>query len=146
MELLQSSVYIYIYSCSDHKSRFQCWDLEKRGTVGDTILHLCLLNATQAHADLAKRLLYFFPKMINDIYVGEEYYGKQGFLLKRVLDILSLIFYFSITLFFHSLNSLKRFCYVIQEYFNLALLLFIAMMNIFVFSSNYMLPLCKVSN
>ncbi|GFR68752.1 transient receptor potential cation channel subfamily V member 6 [Elysia marginata] len=63
-------------SKQDHKSRFQCWDLEKRGTVGDTILHLCLLNATQAHADLAKRLLHFFPKMINDIYVGEEYYGE----------------------------------------------------------------------
>lgn len=53
-----------------------CWDLDKRGTVGETILHLCLLNATQIHADLAKRLLQFYPKLINDIYVGEEYYGK----------------------------------------------------------------------
>nr|KAI8748501.1 transient receptor potential cation channel subfamily V member 5-like [Biomphalaria glabrata] len=61
----------------DHKSRFQCWDLEKRGTVGENILHLCLLNATQTHADLAKRLLMFFPKMLNDIYVGEEYYGEN---------------------------------------------------------------------
>ncbi|XP_035828047.1 transient receptor potential cation channel subfamily V member 5 isoform X2 [Aplysia californica] len=58
------------------KTRFQCWDLEKRGTVGETILHLCLLNATQIHADLAKRLLHFFPNMINDIYSGEEYYGE----------------------------------------------------------------------
>ena len=33
---------------------------------------------------------------------------------------------------------------MIQEYFNLALFLYIAMMNIFVFSRNYMLPLCKV--
>ncbi|XP_059151469.1 transient receptor potential cation channel subfamily V member 5-like [Physella acuta] len=61
----------------DHKSRFQCWDIEKRGTVGETILHLCLLNSTQAHADLAKRLLMFYPKMINDIYIGEEYYGEN---------------------------------------------------------------------
>ncbi|XP_025113284.1 transient receptor potential cation channel subfamily V member 5-like isoform X3 [Pomacea canaliculata] len=53
-----------------------CWDLDKRGTVGETILHLCLLNATQIHADLAKRLLQFYPKLINDIYVGEEYYGE----------------------------------------------------------------------
>ncbi|CAL1545613.1 unnamed protein product [Lymnaea stagnalis] len=66
-----------ILSKQDHKSRFQCWDLDKRGTVGETILHLCLLNATQIHADLAKRLLMFFPKMINDIYVGEEYYGEN---------------------------------------------------------------------
>lgn len=60
----------------DHKYRFQCWDLDKRGTVGETILHLCLLNATQIHSDLAKRLLQHFPAMINDIYVGEEYYGE----------------------------------------------------------------------
>lgn len=57
------------------KYRDVCWDLKKRGAVGETCLHLCLLNATSIHADLAKRLLRFYPKLINDIYMGDEYYG-----------------------------------------------------------------------
>jgi len=53
-----------------------CWDLKERGTVGETALHLCLLNATSIHADLAKRLLHFYPKLVNDIYMIDEYYGE----------------------------------------------------------------------
>lgn len=49
--------------------------LQERGAVGETILHLCLLNATSLLADLAKRLLRFYPKLINDIYMSDEYYG-----------------------------------------------------------------------
>lgn len=40
-------------------------------------MHLCLLNATALHADLAKRLLRFYPKLINDIYMCDEYYGEN---------------------------------------------------------------------
>ncbi|XKL66119.1 hypothetical protein PGB90_009539 [Kerria lacca] len=54
-----------------------CWDLNERGTVGETILHLCLLNSTSIYADLAKRLLKFYPKLINDIYISDEYYGES---------------------------------------------------------------------
>ncbi|XP_072935442.1 transient receptor potential cation channel subfamily V member 5-like [Epargyreus clarus] len=54
-----------------------CWDLKERGAVGETILHLCLLNATSLLADLAKRLLRFYPKLINDIYMSDEYYGES---------------------------------------------------------------------
>jgi transient receptor potential cation channel subfamily V member 5 len=36
-----------------------------------------LLNATSLHADLAKRLLRFYPKLINDIYMCDEYYGEN---------------------------------------------------------------------
>lgn len=35
-----------------------------------------MLNATALHADLAKRLLRFYPNLINDIYISDEYYGK----------------------------------------------------------------------
>ncbi|XP_070176745.1 transient receptor potential cation channel subfamily V member 5-like isoform X3 [Littorina saxatilis] len=62
---------------ADRKYRLQCWDLDKRGTVGESILHLCMLSATQIHFDLAKRLIQFFPNLINDIYLGEEYYGES---------------------------------------------------------------------
>lgn len=50
---------------------------QERGAVGESILHLCLLNATSLHADLAKRLLRFYPKLINDVYMSDEYYGEN---------------------------------------------------------------------
>ncbi|CAG9802186.1 unnamed protein product [Chironomus riparius] len=53
------------------------WDLKERGAVGETILHLCFLNATSLHADLAKRLLRFYPNLINDVYMSDEYYGES---------------------------------------------------------------------
>lgn len=64
------------------KFRDVCWDLKKRGAVGETCLHLCMLNATSLHADLAKRLLRFYPKLINDIYMSDEYYGMYVYLIK----------------------------------------------------------------
>lgn len=62
---------------NEHLYRQTCWDIDERGSVGETILHLCLLNATSTHADLAKRLVRLFPNLINDIYHSEEYYGEN---------------------------------------------------------------------
>ncbi|XP_015609265.1 transient receptor potential cation channel subfamily V member 5 isoform X2 [Cephus cinctus] len=59
------------------KYRLVCWILSERGAVGETILHLCMLHATAIHIDLAKRLLRFYPKLINDIYMSDEYYGEN---------------------------------------------------------------------
>ncbi|XP_015113210.1 transient receptor potential cation channel subfamily V member 5 [Diachasma alloeum] len=59
------------------KHRLVCWNLSDRGAVGETILHLCMLNATALHADLAKRLLRFYPNLINDVYLSDEYYGEN---------------------------------------------------------------------
>ncbi|XP_021355594.1 transient receptor potential cation channel subfamily V member 6-like isoform X7 [Mizuhopecten yessoensis] len=64
-------------SLPDRKFRETCWDLNERGTVGESILHLCLLNASAIHADLSKRLLQAYPKLILDIYTSEEYYGEN---------------------------------------------------------------------
>jgi hypothetical protein len=64
------------YIPTDRKLRDCCWDIDQRGSVGETVLHLCLLNATAIHADLAKRLIQAFPKMINDIYLADEYFGN----------------------------------------------------------------------
>lgn len=57
--------------------RHTCWKLKERGAVGESILHLCLLNATTVHSDIAKRLLRFYPNLINDIYLSDEYYGRH---------------------------------------------------------------------
>jgi len=53
------------------------WDLEARGSVGESCLHICVLCATAVHEVLAKRLLKFYPKLINDIYMSDEYYGEN---------------------------------------------------------------------
>ncbi|XP_076655832.1 transient receptor potential cation channel subfamily V member nanchung [Halictus rubicundus] len=60
------------------KYRLVCWSLSERGAVGETILHLCMLHATAIHIDLAKRLLRFYPKLINDVYMSDEYYGESA--------------------------------------------------------------------
>nr|CAH7722831.1 unnamed protein product [Callosobruchus chinensis] len=65
------------YQKNPSKYRLTCWKLRDRGAVGETILHLCLLSATSLHADLAKRLLRFYPRMVCDIYISDEYYGEN---------------------------------------------------------------------
>ena len=51
--------------------------VEKRGFVGETVFHVCFLMQTQTHLACARRMLKLFPKLINDIYISEEYYGEQ---------------------------------------------------------------------
>ena len=58
-----------------YNTRELCFDMNQRGSVGETLLHLCLLNGTYFHNELAKRLIYHFPKMVNDIYISDEFYG-----------------------------------------------------------------------
>jgi transient receptor potential cation channel subfamily V protein 5 len=55
-----------------------CWDINKRGAVGETPLHLCLLDGSTLHKDLAKRLVRLFPELVNDIYLMDEYYGENA--------------------------------------------------------------------
>ncbi|XP_074641501.1 transient receptor potential cation channel subfamily V member 5-like isoform X2 [Tubulanus polymorphus] len=57
--------------------RFCCWDIDKRGTVGETIFHLCCLNGSTTHVNLAKRLVEHFPNLAMDIYIKDEYYGEN---------------------------------------------------------------------
>ncbi|CAF4284971.1 unnamed protein product [Rotaria socialis] len=54
-----------------------CWDLDQRGGVGEQILHVCYLSSSPVHTALAKRLLRHYPKMIDDLYMGDEYYGEN---------------------------------------------------------------------
>ncbi len=49
--------------------------VEKRGSVGETTFHVCFLMQTPTHLTLGKRMLKWYPKLINDVYLSEEYYG-----------------------------------------------------------------------
>ena len=62
---------------SGSKYKFVCFDLAETGGVGENLVHTCLLNSTSIHADLAKRLLKHYPKLMNDIYISDEYFGKS---------------------------------------------------------------------
>ena len=53
-----------------------CWDLEKRGGVGETPTHLLHLMDSAEHSEVAKILLNMFPKLALDYYETDEYYGK----------------------------------------------------------------------
>lgn len=64
--------------CTSQGHHFSLMTLDEfqRGTVGETIMHACLLLGLKLYADLAKRLLYIFPKLIADIYIDDVYYGE----------------------------------------------------------------------
>jgi len=57
-------------------SKVVCWRLDKRGDVGETPLHVCLLKATFIHADLAKRMVRRYPKLVHDFYINDGFYGN----------------------------------------------------------------------
>ena len=54
-----------------------CSKLERRGANGESIFHLCIQNESQYNYILAKRLLLHFPKMVNDIFTSDEFYGES---------------------------------------------------------------------
>ncbi|XP_053381357.1 transient receptor potential cation channel subfamily V member 5-like isoform X2 [Mercenaria mercenaria] len=76
----------YLHNKPDRKYRELCWKIDELGTVGESALHLCLLNSSAIHANLAKRLLHHFPKLINDIYLSEEYYGENALHMAIVIE------------------------------------------------------------
>ena len=79
---------IILYPVVGPQYREECWDIEQRGAVGENALHVCLLNASSIHADLAKRLLKHYPKLMNDIYISDEYYGRIIFKSQNQLQLL----------------------------------------------------------
>ena len=57
--------------------RSLAWKLEQRGTMGESLVGVCLLQGTQTHNTLAVRLMQKFPTLIKDIFISEDYYGKS---------------------------------------------------------------------
>jgi transient receptor potential cation channel subfamily V protein 5 len=65
-----------------------CWQIEKTGAVGETLLHICMLTG---NFEIAKRLLMHHPKMINDIYLSEDYYGENALHMAIVAEDPSMV-------------------------------------------------------
>jgi len=74
LKIKQKEMFIFIINLGEETKRV-CWDLDQRGGVGEHILHLCFLSSSPVHTALAKRLLRHYPKIIYDLYMGDEYYG-----------------------------------------------------------------------
>ena len=60
----------------ESQTRRVWWDTDKRGAVGETALHLCLLNNSSLYKDLAREMIAECPGLVNDIYLGDLYYGR----------------------------------------------------------------------
>jgi hypothetical protein len=59
----------------DHEA---CWDLTQRASVGETALHLAVLNSCDSYSsrEIAKIMLKMYPKLALDFYEGDEYFGR----------------------------------------------------------------------
>ena len=75
--IIQQINYVILKLLAPHLFREVCWMVEKRGFVGESVFHVCFLMQTPTHLFLGRRLLKHYPKLINDIYMSEEYYGEN---------------------------------------------------------------------
>ncbi|XP_043278629.1 uncharacterized protein iav isoform X1 [Venturia canescens] len=57
---------------SDHEA---CWQMQYRGSLGETLLHVLIICDTRMHTRIARILLKCFPRLAIDVVEGEEYLG-----------------------------------------------------------------------
>ena len=70
-------------TCIQFTEHQACWDLNHRGAVGETALHICVLfsNTDESFREISKLLLNVYPKLSLDYYEGDEYHGNNDLLL-----------------------------------------------------------------
>uniref|UniRef100_A0A182RKY4 Ion transport domain-containing protein n=1 Tax=Anopheles funestus TaxID=62324 RepID=A0A182RKY4_ANOFN len=59
----------------DHKA---CWQMQYRGLLGESLLHVLIICDTKIHTKLARILLRVFPEQAIDVMEGEEYLGASA--------------------------------------------------------------------
>lgn len=69
------SIYDPLAKWEDHEA---CWQMQYRGSLGETLLHVLIINDSKIHTKLARTLLKCFPKLALDIVEGEEYLGASA--------------------------------------------------------------------
>ncbi|XP_044754337.1 uncharacterized protein LOC123313493 [Coccinella septempunctata] len=60
---------------NDHDA---CWQMQYRGSLGETLLHVLIICDTKIHTRLARTLIRCFPKLAVDVVEGEEYLGASA--------------------------------------------------------------------
>ncbi|KAH7712767.1 Protein OCR-2, partial [Aphelenchoides avenae] len=85
----------------ESKYREIVWKLEERGEMGENLVGVCLMQGGAVHNALAQRLMEAYPKLVNDVFISEDYYGLSplhqaivnedprmvAFLLKKGADV-----------------------------------------------------------
>ena len=73
---------------SSGPQREVCWDIDRRGYSGETLLHVCFMSPhnKDVNFEIAKQLIKTWPKMIDDFILGTENYGNH-ILIKQSLTI-----------------------------------------------------------
>ncbi|XP_032691280.1 uncharacterized protein LOC116853977 [Odontomachus brunneus] len=59
----------------DHEA---CWQMQYRGSLGETLLHVLIICDTRMHTRIARTLLKCFPRLAIDVVEGEEYLGASA--------------------------------------------------------------------
>ncbi|KAL7022581.1 hypothetical protein ACKWTF_012298 [Chironomus riparius] len=59
----------------DHKA---CWQMQYRGALGESLLHVLIICDTKLHTKLARLLTRVFPELAIDVMEGEEYLGASA--------------------------------------------------------------------
>ncbi|XP_044006234.1 uncharacterized protein LOC122851212 [Aphidius gifuensis] len=57
---------------NDHKA---CWQMQYRGSLGETLLHVLIICDTRIHTKIARILLKCYQNLAIDVVEGEEYLG-----------------------------------------------------------------------
>ncbi|XP_015434191.1 PREDICTED: uncharacterized protein LOC107189994 [Dufourea novaeangliae] len=60
---------------NDHEA---CWEMQYRGSLGETLLHVLIICDTRMHTRIARILLKCFPRLAIDVVEGEEYLGASA--------------------------------------------------------------------
>ncbi|XP_066592095.1 transient receptor potential cation channel subfamily V member 5-like isoform X2 [Prorops nasuta] len=59
----------------DHEA---CWQMQYRGSLGESLLHVLIICDTRLHTRIARTLLKCFPRLAIDVVEGEEYLGASA--------------------------------------------------------------------
>ncbi|EDW06285.2 uncharacterized protein LOC6584990 [Drosophila mojavensis] len=59
----------------DHKA---CWQMQYRGALGESLLHVLIICDSKIHTKLARVLLRVYPNLALDVMEGEEYLGASA--------------------------------------------------------------------
>lgn len=59
----------------DHKA---CWQMQYRGSLGESLLHVLIICDSKVHTKLARLLVRVFPTLAVDVIEGEEYLGASA--------------------------------------------------------------------
>jgi hypothetical protein len=54
-----------------------CWQMQYRGSLGESLLHVLIICDTVIHTRLSRLLLKHYPMLSQDVVEGEEYLGTS---------------------------------------------------------------------